>query len=79
LPWKCEGSLPHTPSHFLTRPGVCDVTPRLLLALIPGLHLALTLGLPIGPQPYNPFCLGHELKARVATLSPTRRRGQCPH
>jgi len=31
LPWECEGSLPHTPSHFLTLPGVCDVTPRLLL------------------------------------------------
>jgi len=24
LPWECEGSLPHTPSHFLTLPGVCD-------------------------------------------------------
>jgi hypothetical protein len=29
------------PSHFLTFPGVCDVTP----------------GLPLGPQPCNPFAL----------------------
>jgi hypothetical protein len=66
---------PHTPSHFLTLPGICDVTPGLLLALIPGLllaltpmlPLALTLGLPLGPQPYNPFCLGRKPKARVAT------------
>ncbi len=62
-----------TPSHFLTLPGVCDVTPRLPLgpqpcnvfALIPGLPLgpqpcnafALTPGLPFGPQPCNAFAL----------------------
>jgi hypothetical protein len=40
-----------TPSHFLTFPGVCDVTPRL----------------PLGPQPCNPFCLGYKPKARVVT------------
>jgi hypothetical protein len=73
LPWECEGSLPHTPSHFLTLPKVFDVTPGLLLALIPGLSLALTPGLTLGltpglplgltpglslgPQPYNPFAL----------------------
>jgi hypothetical protein len=33
-------------------------------------HLARNLATP---------CLGREPKARVATLSPTRRRGQCPH
>ncbi len=24
LPWECECALPHTPSHFLRLPGVCD-------------------------------------------------------
>jgi len=57
LPWECEGSLPHTPSHFLTLPGVCDVTPRLPLALTPGLPLALAPGLPLGPQPRNTLAL----------------------
>jgi hypothetical protein len=41
-----------TPSHFPTLPGVPDVTP----------------GLPFGPHPYNPFCLGREPKTRVATI-----------
>jgi hypothetical protein len=41
LSWECESSFPHTPSLFLTLPGVCDVT----------------LGLPLGPQPCNPFAL----------------------
>ncbi len=41
-----------TPSHFPTLPGVPDVTP----------------GLPFGPHPCNPFCLGREPKARVATI-----------
>ncbi len=27
----------------------------------------MTLGLPLGPQPCKPFCLGHEPKVRVAT------------
>jgi len=49
--------LPHT-SYTL---GVCDVTL--------GLLLALTLGLPFGPQPCNPFVLVASPKARVATLS----------
>jgi hypothetical protein len=40
-----------TPSHSPTLPGVSDVTPEL----------------PLGPHPCNPFCLGHEPKARVAT------------
>ncbi len=70
-----EGSLPHTPSHSLTLPGVCDATPGLLLALTPGLPLGLiprlllglTPGLPLGPQPYNPFAFGPRPKARVAT------------
>jgi hypothetical protein len=57
LPWECEGSLPHTPSHFLTLMGICDVIPGLLL----GPHLCnlfvLTLGLPLGLQPCNPFAL----------------------
>jgi hypothetical protein len=91
------------PSHFLTLPGVCDVTPGLPLTLTPGhplgltpgLPLSLTLGLPFGLTPGLPFgltprlsfgphlcnslCLGREPKARVVTLSPTRRRGQYPH
>jgi hypothetical protein len=58
-------TLAHTPSHILTLPGVCDVIPGLLLALIHGLPLALTPrlplgltpGLPFGSQPYNPFAL----------------------
>jgi len=31
------------------------------------------------PATLQPLCLGRKLKARVATLSPTKRRGQCPH
>jgi len=45
LPWECECSFPHTPSHFLALPGVCDVTPGLPFALTPGLPLGLTPGL----------------------------------
>jgi len=41
-----------TPSHSPTLPGVPNVTP----------------GLPLGPHPCNPFCLGRELKVRVATI-----------
>jgi hypothetical protein len=41
-----------TPSHSPSLPGVSDVTPRL----------------PLGPHPCNPFCLGCEPKARVATF-----------
>ncbi len=75
LPWECEGSLSHTPSHFLTLPGVCDVipglpfalTPGLPLGLTPGLPFGLTLGLPFSPHPCNSICLGCEPKARVAT------------
>jgi len=36
---------------------VCDVTLGLLLALAPGLPLYLTSGLPLGPQPCDPFAL----------------------
>jgi hypothetical protein len=43
------------------------LTPGLFLALTPMLPLALTPGLPLGSQPCNPFCLGHEPKARVVT------------
>jgi len=65
-----------TPSHFLTLPGVCDVTPGLPLALIPGLSLGLTPGLSFGLtpglsfglHPCNSLCLGREPKARVATI-----------
>jgi hypothetical protein len=35
----CEGSLLHTPSHFLTLPGMCDVILGLFLPLIPRLLL----------------------------------------
>jgi len=62
LPWECEGSLPHTPSHFLTLRGVCDVTLGLLLALIPGLPS-------FRPVTLQPLCLSREPKARVATLT----------
>jgi hypothetical protein len=41
-----------TPSHSPSLPGVSDVTPRL----------------PLGPHLCNPFCLGREPKARVATV-----------
>jgi len=44
-----------TPSHFLALLGVGDVTFDLLL----------------GSHPYNPFCLGREPKARVATFTPS--------
>jgi len=57
LPWECEGSLPHTPSHFFTLLGVCDVIPGLRLGTHPCDLFALTLGLPFGPQHYNPFAL----------------------
>jgi len=57
LPWECEGSLPRTPSHFLTLLGVCDVTPGLLLGPHPYDFFALTLWVPLGPQPCNPFAL----------------------
>jgi len=68
LPWECEGALPHTPSHFLTLPGVCDVTPGLLLGPHPCNAFALTLGLPSSwPATLQPFSLGREPKARVAT------------
>jgi hypothetical protein len=46
-----------TPSHFPLLSGVSDVTPRL----------------PLGPHPCNPFCLGREPKARVATMTPMLR------
>jgi hypothetical protein len=39
-------------------------------------HVMWLPGLLLGPQPP---CLGRKPNARVATLSPTRRRGQCPH
>jgi hypothetical protein len=71
LPWECEGSLPHTPSHFLTLPGVCDVTPELPLALTPGLPLALTPRLPLGPHSCNAFALTPGLPSSwPATLQP---------
>jgi hypothetical protein len=57
LPWECKGSLPHTPSHFLTFPGICDVILGLSLGLHPCNPFALTLGLSLGPQPCNPFAL----------------------
>jgi hypothetical protein len=43
------------------------MTLGLLVALTPRLPLGLTLGLPLGPQPYNPFVFGPGPKARVAT------------
>jgi len=57
LPWECECSRPHTPSHFLTLPRVCDVTPRLPLGPHPCNAFALTPGLPLGAQPCNPLAL----------------------
>jgi hypothetical protein len=49
LPCDCEGSLPHTLSHFLTLQRVCDVTPGLLLGPHPCGLFALIRGLPFGP------------------------------
>jgi len=57
LPWECEGSLPHTPSHFLTLLGVCDVTPGLFLGPHPCNLFAFTPGLLLGSQRCNPFAL----------------------
>jgi len=68
LPWECECSPPHTPSHFLTLPRVCDVTPRDPFGPHPCNAFALTLGLPLGSHPCKPFCFSREPKARVATL-----------
>jgi len=71
LPWECEGSLLHTPSHFLTFPGVCDVTSGLPLALTPGLPLALTPELPLGSHSCNAFALTPGLPSSwPATLQP---------
>jgi hypothetical protein len=53
----CEGSLLHTPSHFLTLPGMCDVILGLLLGPHPCGFFALTPELPRGSQPCNPFAL----------------------
>jgi hypothetical protein len=70
LPWECEGALPHTPSHFLTLLGVCDVTPGLPLGLDPCNAFALTPGLPsFLPVTLQPFYLGRKPKARVATTT----------
>jgi len=57
LPWECECSLPHTPSHSLTLPGVCDVTPRDLLGPHPCNAFALTPELSLGSHPCKPFAL----------------------
>jgi len=62
-------TLLHIPSHFLTLPGVCDVTFRLPLGLQPCNAFALTLGLPSSwPTTLQPLCLGREPKAKVPTL-----------
>jgi len=50
-------------SHFPTLPGAWDVTP----------------GFPLLARTFLSLYLGHKPKAKVATLSPTRRRGQCFH
>jgi hypothetical protein len=50
-----------TPSHSLALLGVFNVTPRL----------------PLGPHPCNPFCLGREPKARVATVGDFRLWWNC--
>ncbi len=71
LPWECECSLPHTPSHFLTLPGVHDVTPGLLFGPHPCNAFTLTPGLPSSwPATLQSLCLGREPKARVATSLP---------
>ncbi len=68
-PWECEGSFLHTPSHFLTLPGVCDVTPGLLLGPHSCNAFVLTPGLPSSwPGTLQPLCLDREPKARVATI-----------
>jgi hypothetical protein len=69
LPWECEGSFPHTPSHFLTLLGVCDVTLGLLFGSHPCDLFALTPGLLFGPQPCNPFALVASPKLRLRQIS----------
>jgi hypothetical protein len=66
LPWECECSFPHTSSHFLTFPGVCDVTHGLPLGPHPYGLFALALGLPFDSQPCNPFAWSRA-KAKVPT------------
>jgi len=70
LPWECESSLLHIPSHFLTLPGVCDVTPELLLGPHPCDLFALTLRLLFGSQTCNPFALVVSPKLRLRQLDP---------
>ncbi len=78
LPWECECSFPHTPSHFLTLLGVCDVTPRLPLGPHPCNAFALTPGLPSSwPATLQPLCLGREPKARVMTMGLLKKRTAC--
>jgi hypothetical protein len=58
-----------TPSHFLTFPGVCDVTLGLPLGPHPCNAFALTPGLPsFWPTTLQALCFGREPKARVTTL-----------
>jgi hypothetical protein len=50
----------------------------LTLFALPG-ACEMTLGCPFWLATFQPPCLGREPKVRVATLSPIKRRGQCPH
>jgi hypothetical protein len=60
---------PHTPSHFLTFPGVCDVTPSFPFGSHPCNAFALTPELPSSwPATLQALCLGREPKAGVATV-----------
>jgi len=53
---------------LLILPGICDVTPGLLFALIPELPLGPhPCKLHLGPHPCKPFCLGREPKVKAAT------------
>jgi hypothetical protein len=62
LPWECECSLPHTPSHFLTLSGVCDVTFQDPLGPHPCNAFALIPRLPLGSHPCKPCALVASLR-----------------
>jgi hypothetical protein len=61
LPWECECLLPHTPSHFLRLPGVCDDSrassswpaPFQCLCHCSRASFLLTPGLPCNPLPWS--------------------------
>ncbi len=72
LPWECECSLSHTPSHFLKLPGVLWWLPGFLLARTLLMPLpSLSSFLPFSLQPCHAFALTLGLLSFwLATLQP---------